>query len=324
MPISAKRTLNKVQSFLIANDLSPETLDCYVGLFDGERLVGGGGTYKNVIKCVAIDQELREQSLTNKLVSCLRQKIKLQGYGNIFVFTKPMYKQVFTSLAFYVVGSSSQAILLESNHYGIDDYAQSLRPYSKNGVSGAVVVNCNPFTNGHLYLIEQASKLVDFLHVFVVSEDLSKFRFDDRLRLVRQGISHLPNVIVHQGSEYIISAATFPSYFLKDNLIVARNQMQLDLDIFCKHIAPALNITKRFVGSEREIFLCSYNEIMQEVLAKHNIECKVIERLKLNDKPISASYVRELFAKNDFETIKQLVPQSTYDFLVSHDADYAR
>ena len=32
------------------------------------------------------------------------------------------------------------------------------------------MANCNPLTNGHLYLMEQASMRVDVLHIFVLSE----------------------------------------------------------------------------------------------------------------------------------------------------------
>ena len=40
---------------------------------------------------------------------------------------------------------------------------------------GAVVMNCNPLTLGHRYLIEQALKQCDYLMIFVVQEDKSFF-----------------------------------------------------------------------------------------------------------------------------------------------------
>ncbi len=77
-------------------------------------------------------------------------------------------------------------------------------------------MNANPFTLGHRHLVEQAAAQCDALHLFVVREDASFFPFSARLEMVRAGVAHLPNVVVHEGSQYIISRATFPAYFLKE------------------------------------------------------------------------------------------------------------
>lgn len=44
-------------------------------------------------------------------------------------------------------------------------YLQSLSEYRKEGKNGCIVMNCNPFTLGHQYLVEYASKKVDHLYL---------------------------------------------------------------------------------------------------------------------------------------------------------------
>ena len=48
-------------------------------------------------------------------------------------------------------------------------------------------------------------------------------------------------------SNALVSNATFPSYFLKDEAAVIDGHARLDLAVFTK-IAAALNITARYVG----------------------------------------------------------------------------
>ena len=49
------------------------------------------------------------------------------------------------------------------------------------GKIGAIVMNCNPFTLGHKYLIKESLKKVDYLYIFVVEEDKSIFPFKDKI-----------------------------------------------------------------------------------------------------------------------------------------------
>ena len=63
-------------------------------------------------------------------------------------------------------------------------------------------MNCNPFTLGHRYLIEQASEKVDHLYVFVVEEDKSFFPFSDRIGLVKKGTADLKNITVKPSGKY--------------------------------------------------------------------------------------------------------------------------
>ena len=185
---------------------------------------------------------------------------------------------------------------------------------------GVVVMNCNPFTLGHRYLIEQAAKQVERLFVMVVREDCSLFAYAERKAMVEQGVAHLENVMVIDGSEYAISQATFPTYFLKRLDDAADTQMLLDLDLFRRHIAPALGATVRFVGTEPTDRLTRrYNELMHEVLT----DVREISRLEKEGNAVSASRVRKAMEQGDMSTIRQLVPPTTLPYIIAHLATQA-
>lgn len=185
---------------------------------------------------------------------------------------------------------------------------------------GVVVMNCNPFTLGHRYLIEQAAKQVERLFVMVVREDCSLFAYTERKAMVEQGVAHLKNVTVIDGSEYAISQATFPTYFLKRLDDAADTQMLLDLDLFRRHIAPALGATVRFVGTEPTDRLTRrYNQLMHEVLA----DVRETARLEKKGNAVSASRVRKAMEQGDMSKIRQLVPPTTLPYIIAHLATQA-
>lgn len=185
---------------------------------------------------------------------------------------------------------------------------------------GVVVMNCNPFTLGHHYLIEQAAKQVERLFVMVVREDCSLFAYAERKAMVEQGVAHLKNVTVIDGSEYTISQATFPTYFLKRLDDAADTQILLDLDLFRRHIAPALGATVRFVGTEPTDRLTRrYNQLMHEVLT----DVREISRLEKDGNAVSASRVRKAMEQGDMSTIRQLVPPTTLPYIIAHLATQA-
>ena len=146
---------------------------------------------------------------------------------------------MFLEFGFYEISHTEDILLMENKRDGIDSFVASLA--RGQGSQGAVVANCNPFTLGHQYLIEQAAKACDTLHLFVLSEDASLFPADVRMELVKKGTAHLPNVLVHPTSDYLISSATFPTYFLKEEQIEKGAGGQLDLVVFGQHFAPALD-----------------------------------------------------------------------------------
>ena len=186
--------------------------------------------------------------------------------------------------------------------------------------TGCIVMNCNPFTLGHRYLIEQAAKHVEQLYVMVVREDCSLFAYTERKAMVEQGVADIENVNVIDGSDYAISRATFPTYFLKRLDDAADTQMLLDLDLFRRHIAPALGATVRFVGTEPTDQLTRrYNQLMHEALK----DVREINRLEKDGNAVSASRVRKAMEEGDMNTIRQLVPPTTLPYIIAHLATQA-
>jgi [citrate (pro-3S)-lyase] ligase len=191
-------------------------------------------------------------------------------------------------------------------------------------MNGAIVMNCNPFTLGHQYLIETASKQVDRLIIFAVEEDASTFPFKDRFELMIQGTKHLDNVLVLPSSFYIISQATFPNYFLRDKEHAFTTYARLDLSIFGYWFSQ-LNIKIRFVGEEPlDPMTDMYNQTMMEVLPKYGMQLKIIPRKENDSGVISASKVRALLKEDRWEEVAKFVPKTTYDYLLRADEIIAK
>ena len=197
-------------------------------------------------------------------------------------------------------------------------YIGNLEKEKRLGKNGAIVMNCNPFTKGHRYLIETAASKVDNLYVFVVEEDKSVFKFDDRLKMVELGTADIGNVIVKPSGKYILSAQTLPGYFTKAEFKDAYLNASDDLEFFMQ-IAKVLDISVRFVGEEPiDLVTRQYNDNMRRVLPKYGMEFVEIPRKTVDgseDVVISASRVRKLIAEKDYEGIKAIVPTTTYEYL---------
>ena len=178
-------------------------------------------------------------------------------------------------------------------------------------------MNCNPFTLGHRSLVEYAVNNCDEVIIFAVQEDRSIFPFSDRFSLIKQGVKDMKGVSVISGGDYIISNATFPTYFIKGTDELAA-QTKLDATVFATRIAPALNITVRFVGEEpTDKTTLAYNRAMREVFANNGIELKVIPREQKGHQVVSASTVRKALSEDDWETVYRMVPKSTLVYLKS-------
>jgi [citrate (pro-3S)-lyase] ligase len=186
-------------------------------------------------------------------------------------------------------------------------------------VIGAIVVNCNPFTLGHRYLIDYAAGKVAHLYVFVVEEDKSIFPFADRIKLVEVNTADIENVTVVPSGKFIISALTFSEYFAKTEIQERVVDPSWDVELFGSEIAPALGIKIRFAGEEPfDNITRQYNQTMARVLPKYNVEFKEIPRKGYGGQMISASRVRKLLDERDFDAIKFLVPIHTFDYLIDN------
>lgn len=193
------------------------------------------------------------------------------------------------------------------------------RSQEKCAKVGAIVMNCNPFTKGHLFLIEKAAMVVDLLYIFVVEEDKSFFAFENRFALVKAGVAHLNNVVVVPSGEYVLSYKTFQPYFGKEKMNTAKVDATNDIEIFARYIAPRLNITKRFVGEEPfDMVTKQYNEQMAEILPQFGVEFVEIPRrvTEIDGQVISASRVRLLMKEERWEEIYPLVPETTYEYIM--------
>ena len=320
IPMGSPRFRRQVETFLSASALRLESVEDYFCILreDGS-IAAGAGLSGDLIKCVAVDPAERSKGLIAPLVSHIIGVAAEKGIVNLKVFTKPENEAVFTSLGFHTIARAPLAILLENGH-GLEDYLAhvSCHPERSEGSIGVIIMNANPFTLGHKYLIEKASEQVDKLFVIPVKEDVSLFPYSERLEMIRSGCEGLATVL--DGSDYQISAATFPTYFLKDLSEASETQMLLDLDMFGRHIAPALGTTVRFVGSEpTDPLTARYNELMKEVLPTFGISVVEIPRLVFggDNSSVSASQVRKALQEGSFLSAAALTPTSAWPYLVA-------
>lgn len=354
------RQRQRIEAFLKRNGLRFDDMHYYAAITDDDgEMIAGGGLKGNVIKCVAVDDAHKGEAIANTLISHLIAHANEEGHSNVMLFTKPKNRQLFESLSFRLLAEAPEAVLMGTGIGGLGDTVEALKKIKEEGevckennqeckkeektnlnittphplnpspsqplttttpLRGVVIMNCNPFTLGHRYLIEQAAKQVERLFVMVVREDCSLFAYAERKAMVEQGVAHLENVTVIDGSEYAISQATFPTYFLKRLDDAADTQMLLDLDLFRRHIAPALGATVRFVGTEPTDRLTRrYNQLMHEVLT----DVRETDRLEKEGNAVSASRVRKAMEQGDMSTIKQLVPPTTLPYIIAHLATQA-
>lgn len=287
------------------------------------NIKGTSSKAKSVFKCFAVSEELRGEGITSLLVTNLINKLFEEGRYHSFVFTKPDKADIFKSLNFRLIKKVKHAALLEYGMYDINkalsDMAEKYSIDEKTPKS-AIVMNCNPFTLGHKYLIEKASKCCRQVIVFIVEEDKSVFPFDVRYDIARKETLHFKNVKVIPGGEYIISSATFPTYFLKEEDMRHIAYSEIDAGIFGEYFCPRFNITERFVGEEPySVSTRIYNESLADILPMYGAKLCIIQRNKYGDDFISASKVRELLGNDKMNEVRNLVPESTWQFLNSKE-----
>ncbi len=321
IPLSLKFEKKKVEDFLKSNGLRLEEVDYYAGVFNcDDELLAGGGLQGNILKCIAVSDKLRDTGMGSRLISHL-VSISTASNNTVRCFTKPANKDIFQSLGFRTIARAPQAILMEMGNPGIRKYTDYLTGLRKEGRNGAIVMNGNPFSKGHRYLIEQASEKVDNLYVIMVGEDRSLFTTDERLAMATEACREFKNVTVCHGSTYAISALTFPTYFIKEVSDAAPTQITLDLDLFATHIAPALGISTRFVGTEpADPLTCLYNKFMHDLLPVRGIEVVETERLSIDGNIVSASSVRANIAILNIAGALDMVPSATVPYIIGQAA----
>lgn len=341
---SIPRQRRRIEQFLGDNGLRLDDVDYYAALVDEttDEIVAGGGLKGGVIKCVAVADGHKGEAVANQIVSHLIAQANVDGHQCVKLFTKPQNQKMFESMSFRLLAEAPKAILMETGIGGIKRYSEELKrekgkvkSEESNGKlhhlnpspqqpimpqSGIIIMNCNPFTLGHRYLIEQAAQQVDTLYILVVREDCSMFGYDERKAMIVRGVAHINNVVVCDGSEYSISATTFPTYFLKCLSDASDTQMTLDIDLYRRHIAPALGATVRFVGTEPDDPLTRrYNELMKSMLP----DVREVARLQQGGVAVSASRVRKAIVENHLAQAARLIPPTTVPYIVAHLATRA-
>ena len=320
-----KKGNKAVEALLQAEGIKRDkNLDYTCACYDEDyNIIATGSCFGNTLRCIAVSSKHQGEGLVNKMFSHLMQYQFERNNFHLFLYTKCSSADFFGDLGFYeIVRIKDQIVFMENKRTGFQDYLKQLSKTKKDAKKiAAVVMNANPFTLGHQYLAEKASKENDIVHLFIVSEDKSVFPFNVRKRLIMEGTSHLKNIIYHDSGPYIISSATFPSYFQKDENMVIESHANLDLEIFVK-IAQSLDIKTRYVGEEpKSVVTGIYNEIMKTKLPQHGINCIIVPRKKENSGDIiSASDVRLLIKEEKFDRLKKLVPESTYNYIMSPEA----
>lgn len=322
-----RKNYEQVMELLKKEDIRMDkNLEYTCGIFDSEHnLIATGSCFGNTLRCLAVSSQYQGEGLMNLIVTHLVNYQFNRGIFHLFVYTKTGCESIFKTLGFYRIAKvADQLVFLENKKNGFESYLHQLQANTESVSSdskiSAIVMNANPFSLGHQYLIEKASKESDLVHVFVVSEDTSVFPFSVRKQLIEKGTSHLNNIVIHPTGPYMISNATFPSYFQKDEESVIRSHALLDVVLF-EQIALKLKIKFRYVGEEPFSMVTGiYNQIMKEEFSKIGLKLIEIKRKENNKQIISASKIRQAIKNDDMDIVKTMVPETTLNYILSNDA----
>ena len=292
-----------ILDFLRSAGLSPaDDADYTSVLRDDGRIIATASRAGDIIKYIAVAPDKQGDNLTAHLITDIRKNAFQNGIGRLFVYTKPANRLIFEDLRFYTVAETSHILLMESVKSGINTYLNGL-PAVTAGNNGAIVMNCDPFTNGHLYLVETAARRCVHLYIFSVAAQ--------RIELIKKATAHLNNVSVYGTGGYLVSRATFPDYFLNKITDATAVQCELDAEIFNRYFVPRFGITMRFVGTEPLSPVTSeYNRIL-----KQRMPVTEVERLTLDGEPVSAGRVRQLYHTGALSELQRLVPPATLEYL---------
>jgi [citrate (pro-3S)-lyase] ligase len=331
--------LKKLCAFLapLGFAFDPRAVDYTMILCDEHGEIVGTGSYQGqVLKYLVVDPAHRSTNAFSVIATHLLT-ILMKKYEQIFAFTRPANAQSFLHMGFKEVATAEPLYtLLEFGYRSIRDYQNYLLSHKAAKAAppiSAIVVNCNPFSNGHKYLIETAASQSTIVYLFVVEEDRSVFPFKDRWALIEEGTRHLRNVVRIKGGHYVVSGATFPRYFLQNEEpdLVTRNQAELDVTLFAKRIAPVLGITRRYVGTEPYSQTTGvYNAAMKKILTAHGIEVIEIERkaegldAEGNPNYISATKIRTAIREGRLDAVAPFLPPCTLAYLQSDASEPVR
>ena len=261
------------------------------------------------------DDKYQGEGLAIELINSALEDIIAKGYRSYFVFTKAKNENIFTSLSMDVIEKTEDVVLLEGGFFKYKDWIKTIKKDLDKDEYNAIVMNANPLTLGHEYLVDKALENDRDLIIFVLEEDASYFSTRDRYEIVKKHYQDNNRVHVYKSGPYIISRATFPTYFLKKDTDKLKVYTELDAKIFARRIAKDLNIKKRYFGTEPiDKVTEKYNEMMKKILSEYGVEAVFIERKTIDGEVISASKVRECY-ENDFSACKKYLSSDVYELL---------
>lgn len=324
-----------VKNFLagLGFEFDPSEVECTMIVYNLQGdIVGTGSHLGRILKYVGVSPKYRDTTAFALIVTYMTEKL-LKIYKHTFVFTRPENSVRFRGLGFNEIAAAPPLFtLLEFGFESISSYQDYLRTIiqpNQSGLVASIVVNCNPFTNGHKFLIEKAAAENDLVYLFVVEEDLSAFPFTVRWELIKEGIRHLKNVVMVRGGMYIVSGSIFPSYFLKNETTsdIMEKQAELDVRIFANYVVPVLGIQKRYVGTEEYCATtAAYNQAMKNILPDCGVEVIEVTRKaittsqKIAPEFISASKIRDAIKMDKLDEVLDYLPDPTRDFLYSDES----
>lgn len=332
-PLSESKQ-SEYEAFLTKGGLRDEGDSDFVAWMKDEygRLVACGSLAKHTLKQFVVDPSIEGSGAMAQIMTKLIEEAYSTGNTRLFLCTKPKNEKMLSSLGFYVLTKIEDSVLMENRRDGLESFLSRVKEDADSWISqelhldavsdaivrGAVVCNCDPFTLGHRHLIEYASEHCDFLYVFAVSESGSMFSPEDRLEMIRRGTADIPNCRVYESELYLVSRATFPAYFIRDEEHADEVKSDIDIKLFAERIAPALGITKRFVGQEPfSPVTNAYNQRMKQKLPESGIEIAEIPRFAVdNDQlAVSASRVRNLLKEGHLDEAEALLPPTSFEII---------
>lgn len=283
---------------------------------DNEKIIGTISCADYIIKCLAVDSSYQSENIASSLVNHIMAYLNSKSIYSYQVFTKPTYINIFKSLGFRQIIQTDKVVMLESGIDSIDDVILKLKKQLEIRFStlneesdlSAVVLNANPITNGHMHLIETASRNHKMVVVFVVEENKSEFAFEQRLAMVYLATKRFENVYVLPSTKYIVSSLTFPSYFLKEDEVYIEHA-NIDALIFKNYFIKNLHIKKRYIGTESKEKMIFYNNTLKNILNDKVVE---INRLEQDNNIVSASHVRNLFKENKLDEALKYIPREIH------------
>ena len=309
--------INKVKVFLASFNLRYEQdIDKTLYIEENDKIIATISKSKDIIKCLAISSDYQSENLSSILISKILEKMREENIHSYMVFTKAIYENTFINLGFKKLVNTSNTVMLEGGVDSIEDTIKRMKvkinveygSVNQDIQIGSIVMNANPVTLGHQYLIEKSSLENDLTLVFVVEENNQEFDFQSRYSLVYLTCKKYENVVVLPASKYIVSKSTFPTYFLSEDIV--DNEVSLiDGLIFKKYFMEQLNISKRYVGSEVKEKMNDYNKTLQSILEDKLV---LLDRISFEGQVVSASYVRELLKKGSIEEALKYIPRECH------------